>query len=227
TRHAVDRVGERFQRIAGVDLDLLVEFACPDTLCAYVEGPYGAHHAARESKGADRGKHQACQEQQRRAHDRRVQLREHLGYRLLDEDVPVQRFDGSHGCEHRYARKIGRNSRGILWILLFEDLSDVRKLRQVGLAQHQPDVGIRHEEAVAIDDISFAFLADLDARHDVPDELEIDVRNGHRSRVVAGTDAYRHVRLGFLLEVDRPEPRLSAFGIEKRGLLRAVLAGVD
>ena len=54
--------------------------------------------------------------------------------------------------------------------------------RQVGLAQHQADVGIGDQEAVAVDDVRLALLADLDARHDVPDELEVDVGDGHRAR---------------------------------------------
>ena len=102
----------------------------------------------------------------------------------------------------------------------------MRQARHRCLAQDQPDVRIGNQEAVAVDDVGFALLADLDARHDVPDELEIDLRDGDRS-LVARTDRYRHIRLGLLAEIHRTEPRLPTPGLAKRRLVRAILAGID
>ena len=100
-------------------------------------------------------------------------------------------------------------------------------MRQAGLAQHEADVRVSDEKAAGIDDVGLAFVADLDARHDVPDELEIHVGHRHRSLVAARADRHRHVRLGLLAKVDRPVPRLPALGIAKRRLLRAVAARRD
>ena len=55
----------------------------------------------------------------------------------------------------------------------------MRQVRQIGLAQHEADVGIGDQEAVAVDDVRLALVADLDARHDVPDELEVHVGDRH------------------------------------------------
>ena len=73
--HAVELVGERLELVAGVDVDLLVELAGADTLRAFVERPDGTHHAARERKRAECGEHEPAEQQQRGAHDRRVELR--------------------------------------------------------------------------------------------------------------------------------------------------------
>ena len=97
---------------------------------------------------------------------------------------------------------------------------------QIGLAQHEADVGIGDEEAVAVDDVGLALVADLDPRDDVPDELEIDVGDRHRPVVAARAKRNRHVRLGLLAEVHRPEPGLAALRVAKRRLLRAVLARI-
>ena len=103
----------------------------------------------------------------------------------------------------------------------------VRKLRQVGLAQHQADVGIGDEESRTVDDVSLPLLSDLDARHDVPDELQVDVGEDHGPLVAARAQSDGHVRLGLLAEVHRPEPRLSAFRVAESRLLRAILARTD
>ena len=59
---------------------------------------------------------------------------------------------------------------------------------EVGLAQHEADVGIGDQEAVAVDHVRLALVADLDARHHVPDELEVHVgdRHGPRCRRPSG-----------------------------------------
>ena len=102
----------------------------------------------------------------------------------------------------------------------------MRQLRHRGLAQHQADVRIRDQEAIAVDDVGLAFFADLDSRHDVPDELEIHFCDSDRA-LVARADRDGHVRLGLLAEVHRAEPGLSALGVAKRRFVRAILAGAD
>ena len=112
-------------------------------------------------------------------------------------------------------------------VLTVQRSLDVRQFRQVGLAQHQADIRIGDKKAIAVDDVSLAFFADLDARHDVPDELEVDLGNRYRAVVVAGTKRDGHVGLGFLAKVHRSEPGLPALRTAKRGFLRAVLARTD
>ena len=79
--------------------------------------------------------------------------------------------------------------------------------------------------AGGIDDIGLALLTDADARHYVPDELEVHL--GHRDRAGLAARAHRdrHVGLGLLAEVHRAEPGLARARVLERGLLRAVLVG--
>lgn len=51
----------------------------------------------------------------------------------------------------------------------------LRQLRHIGVAQHQADVGMRNQASLRADHIGVAALTDLDLRHHVPDQLEIDL----------------------------------------------------
>ena len=93
-----------------------------------------------------------------------------------------------------------------------------------GLAQDEADVRIGNQEALAVDDVGHALVADLDPRHDVPDEFQIDFGDRHRPAVAARPDGDRHVRLGLLAEVHGTDPRLAPLGAAKGRFLRAVLA---
>ena len=104
-----------------------------------------------------------------------------------------------------------------------------RHLRQalhVGAAQHQRDVGMRHQPALRADDIGVAVLADLDLRDDVPDQLEVDLGHGDAAAPAMG---HRHgqVGLGFLAEVDRPEPHAVGHRLDEGRLLGEVGAAAD
>ena len=89
-----------------------------------------------------------------------------IGATDVSTDVPARSVDTVAGRRHRCSSMTALTC---------------GKLRQVGFAQHEPDVRIGDEKAVAVDDVRLALVADLDARHDVPDELQIDVGDGHRS----------------------------------------------
>ena len=54
---------------------------------------------------------------------------------------------------------------------------DLRKLRQIGVAQHQADVGMGDEPPCCIDYVRPSALADFDLGYHVPDEFEIDLGN--------------------------------------------------
>ena len=225
-RHPVETVGQRLELVAGTDFDLLVELAGADPLRAFGERADRSNHAAGKSQRAQRRDGEAREQQQAGAQDRRVELGVHLGHWLLDEHLPAQQIDGRDGRQHRRTAGIVRHHRQFVRRLSADRGFHMRERRQVGLAQHEADVGVGHQEAVVVDDVGLAFLADPDARHDVPYELEVDVGNGHRAIVAAGADGDRHVGLGLLAEVHRSEPRLSTPRIAKRGVLRTVLARI-
>ena len=100
----------------------------------------------------------------------------------------------------------------------------MRQIGKIRFAQDQADVRIRDQKTVAIDHVCFALLADFDARHHVPDELEIDLRDRHGPGIAALADRDRHVRLGFLAEVHGSEPGLPALSTAECRFLRPILA---
>src|SRR5262249_51449554 len=64
---------------------------------------------------------------------------------------------------------------------------------------------------------------DLDTRDDVPDELEVDLGHGDAGLVARSGDGDRHVRLGFLPEVDRAEPGLAGSRLGELRVARKIL----
>ncbi len=226
-RHAVEALREALELVAGAHDDPLVEVPLADALRALGQRADGADHAAREDERAHRGDDEAREEQKRGAQDRRVELRVHLRHRLLREDRPVERIDACVRGQHVPAREVGRHRRLALLSRRLERGLHVRKLRHVRLAQHETDVRVGDEEALAVDDVRLALVADLDARHHVPDELEVDVGDGDGPGVAARAHADRHVGLGLLPEIDGADVGLAALRVAERRLLRAVLAGPD
>ena len=76
---------------------------------------------------------------------------------------------------------------------------------------------------VRVDHVGLALLADADARHHVPDELQVHFGHRHRPGLAARAHRDRHVGLGLLAEVHRAEPGLAGARVLERRLLRAVL----
>ena len=225
--HPVELVCEPFELVAGAHDDLLVELADAYPLCALGQRRDRSRHAPREHQRNERRDHEPDDEQQPRSRDRGVQLRIDLGNRLLDEHFPAERVDWRKRREDRRSGRVGRDHRDVLGRRSADRAFHVCEIGEVRLAKHEADVRIGNEEAVAIDDVGLALAADLDPRHDIPDELEVDVRHGDRAVVAAGAHRERHVRLGLLAKIDRPEPSLAALRAGKRRLPRAVLLRSD
>ncbi len=103
----------------------------------------------------------------------------------------------------------------------------MRQRGQAGLAQHQADVGVGHQQAVAVDHVGLARFADVDARDHLPDELQVELGNRDRPLGPAGADRDRHVGLGAAVEVHRAEPGRVGQGAPEGGLRRPVAAGAQ
>jgi hypothetical protein len=71
-------------------------------------------------------------------------------------------------------------------------------------AQHQADVGMGDQPPLRADDIGMSALADLDLRHHVPDQLQIDLGNADTGILAGAGQRQRHVGLGFPPEIHRP-----------------------
>ena len=220
--HPVELAGQRLEFVAGLHVDLVVEPALADQLRAFLQRADRPRHAARQEQRGERGDHEAAEQQEADARDRRVQPREHLGGRLLDEDGPAQRLDGGVRGQHFGAARAARRDDAVLGAAPGERRLDVREAREVGLAQHEPDVGVRDQVARGVDHVGLALLADLDARDHVPHELEVHVGDRDRPRVAAGAHRDLHVRLGLLAERDAPVPGPGGRRLEERRIAAAI-----
>ena len=76
----------------------------------------------------------------------------------------------------------------------------------IGALQHQVDVGMCDQPAVAVDHECHSGLLDLDGGDDIPDQRQIDLCDGDADgRPVAG-DRERHIRLGAAIQCNRSIP---------------------
>ena len=80
----------------------------------------------------------------------------------------------------------------------------LHQLRHIGVAQHQADVGMRDQASLRADHIGVTALADLDLRHHVPDQLEIDLGDADAGILAGAGQRQRHVGLGLPAEIHRP-----------------------
>jgi hypothetical protein len=223
--HAVELVAERLELVAGAHRDLLLKVALADTLRAFLQRADRAHHAAREPHRRQGREEQTRDEHHHSAQDRGVERGEHLGYRLLDEHLPAERIDRRVSGQFPVCAEVVRDHGERIGGARLERRLDLLETGEVGLAQHQADVRVGDQEPRAVDHVGLALLADLDARDHVPDELQVHLGHRHRPAFAAGAHRDRHVGLGFLAEVHRPEPGLPGARVLERRVLRAVLVG--
>ena len=158
--------------------------------------------------------------------DRRVKRRIGFGDGRFDKNQPAERCDLRIGGQHPVAGNIF----GFLHRVArtgSAGAADLRQLRHIGIAQHQADVGMRDEAAVGIDHISAAALADLDLRHHVPDQLEIDLGDAHPGIAPRAGKRQRHIGLGLAAEINRPVIDLVRHGLGEFRLGRIVDAAAD
>ena len=94
--------------------------------------------------------------------------------------------------------------------------------RNVGITQHQADVGVGDQTPERIDDVGLPALTDLDLRDHVPDELEIDLGDAHAGIAALAGHREGHVRLGLMAEIDRAVVVLVGHGFDEFRILGQV-----
>ena len=103
----------------------------------------------------------------------------------------------------------------------------LQKLRHVGVAQHQADIRMGDQAALGADHIGMTALADLDLRHHVPDQLQIDLGDADAGVLAGAGQRQRHVGFGFAAEIDRPVIDLVGDRFGEFRILGKVDAAVD
>jgi hypothetical protein len=104
---------------------------------------------------------------------------------------------------------------------------DLRKMREIGLAQHEADVGVGDQPAFTVDDIGIAGPPHLDRGDDVPDQFEIDLGYGDAGVAPALRHRETDVRFGFLAEIHWAEPEPGSLRFDETRILRPVGVAAD
>ena len=84
-RHLVELARQRFQLVAGFDLDAMLELTGADARCAFLNLQNRLHQSPRERSARDNGDKQGHQEQTNGSPQRGIERRERFRQRLLDE----------------------------------------------------------------------------------------------------------------------------------------------
>ena len=196
------------QLVARAHVDAVPEIAAADARGPGLQHLDRAPDLARERETGDHRDEHAQQHEQPCSQDGAAHRRERLDQRLLDEDGPAEWRDDGVRHQRAAAGKIGGQHRVLGPVARG---AHVRLRREIGLAQHEADVGMRDEVPLPINHVGLAQATHADLRDDVPDELEVDLGRGDRRRGGGAVGhGERHVRLRVLAEVHGPVPDASA-----------------
>ena len=180
-RHVVELARERLELVAGPDLDSLVELAGGESARRPPGSPGSASPCGARRTGSRRprapGRRAAAA---RCARARRTAAR--TPRRAAARRSTCQPSGGmlAYAVEHLLALEVARYrvTRRVLAASRLARGLHLRQRRQVGLLQHQADVGMGDQAGRSNRRRRRAPCSDLDARDHVPDELEIDLRHG-------------------------------------------------
>jgi hypothetical protein len=148
--HPVELLGQALELVAGPDLDVALEIAGADLGRALLQ------RAQRPDQRA--GEEEARRDRDQQAATRRSEVRCKVAYSGANASVrgdstnTVQRSVGIGACAAKtssplqVARRAGGRRRA-------DARGDLRQRAQVGLLQHQADVGMRDQHAVGVDDV--------------------------------------------------------------------------
>ena len=158
------------QFVAGLDRNALAE-SPPPIRSAPRAAPGSGRPCAAPEHPASTAKIEPPARTIREALQCQVQRGIGLFDRQLDEHGPAQRRDRGKGRQDLLALDVQASEGRVRHCRRARP--DLRELRHVGVAQHEADIGMRDQAALLADHIGVAVLADLDLRHDVPDQFEL------------------------------------------------------
>src|SRR5205823_7384258 len=100
-------------------------------------------------------------------------------------------------------------------------------MRKISVAQNEANIRVRNETAAGIDHEGFAPLADLDLRHFVPDEFEVNLRGDDPIVRTGARHAKGQVGLRFTTEIDRAIVTLIGDRLDEFRVLRKVGLAIE
>ena len=223
--HLVEPIGQGLDLVAGMDLDRLAAFARAQPLGPDLQIADRHHHAPGEQGPGHRRQQQAEHQQRRRPPQRGINRRQRLAQRQLDKNDPAEPRHRRESGQHRLAggaRGGMSTARRGIPAQAGQGRGDLRQMRQIGLAQHQAEVGMGDQPAVRTDHIGISGPADPHRPDQIPDEPQIDLSGGHPGIMAGMRDRDRHIGLGIVAEIDRAEPDAVRLCVGKARLGRVV-----
>ena len=146
--HAVELLGERAQLVASSDVDSLIERSSADLRRRHLHRLDRPGHPAGEHDARADGQGEEDDQEQGGAPDRRVERRERLAQRLLDEHPPSGPVDRLEGAQHLCSVGVapGRH-RACLRRSVLQRRSHLRQLGEARPLQHEVRVRMRDRAA--------------------------------------------------------------------------------
>ena len=227
--HVVELVGERLDLVAGLDGDALAEVTAAEAGGAGAQRVDRHHHAPREEHASRKGERERAEQDEPGALQRRIERRVGLRDRGLDENEPAEGRDRRRSDQHLVPGDVF----GLLDLLaivagyLGAGAAHLGKLRHVGVAQHQADVGVGNEPPGGIDHVGPSMPGKFDLRQHVPDQFQVDLGDAHAGVAPRAGERQRHVGLGFAAEIDRAVVDLVRHRLGEARLLGHVVAAAD
>ena len=234
-RHVVQLLSQRFELVSRLDRDAMIELASADARRSGGQGADGNHHQARHQQCREQRQNEPGQQYDNGTHDGIVERRVGFVLGQLHQHQPVERVSRGVRRQHAFAAKIARNLRFLEVGCLCRRACrpDLGKLREVGIAQHEADLGMGDEPALRIDDVGPSILTDPDLIDHVPDEGEVDLGYADAGIPARARHGERHERLGATPEIDRPvvdfvgERRLELFLRRVVGIAADLIHGLS
>ena len=147
--------------------------------------------------------------------------------RLLDEYEPAERRNRRMHGEHLTALHALGNREHLVVPRTRRarcpGCLDLRRLGEVALLQHEPQIGMGDQLVVRIHHVRIAGAPGADARHHVPDRPDVDFGHRDLGRSLVRRHGHRDERLGLVPEVSRAEIDLFRFRPEELGRVGKIL----
>ena len=227
--HVVELVGERLDLVAGLDGDALAEVSAAEAGGAGAQRVDRHHHTPGEEHAGGKRQRERAEKDEPGALQRGIERRVGLLHRRFDENEPAKGRDRRRSDQHLVSGDVV----GLFDLLaivagyLGAGAAHLGKLRHVGVAQHQADVGVSDETAGGINHISAPVPGKFDLRQHVPDEFQVDLGDAHAGVAPRAGERQRHVGLGFAAEIDRAVVDLVRHRLGEARLLGHVGAAAD
>lgn len=150
-------------------------------------------------------KDEAGEQYQAGRDERSVDGSERLIQRQLGEHQPSRRRNRRMGRQHASPLRVKCHAVGFGRRAALASARGLHlgKRRQIAVAQNQADVAMGNQASAFVDHVGLSGKADLNLRHDIPDQLQVHFRDGDTGVLPGAGHSQRHVRRQLAAKIDR------------------------